>query len=325
MPTVDNRWCVIIGITAGLMAALLWAGGAVVARYLVHTDLPPDELTLLRYVGCFPLALAAVATLRRKALLDLPPLKIAVLVLLAGPLYQLIILLGYRHATAGAGSLLVTGLLPVCGIGLALLWPLRAQSQPLTAAKLIGAGFAAAGLVVLAVGGPAGSSFDLAGFAIFAIAALMWALLNQLIRAWSVDPLKLTIALALWSPAFLPLWLLTRKDLPSLAVSSDGLLQIAYHGILVAFVATLLFFVAVRRLGAVDAGIIQTATPAITVALGAIALAEVPTAMQVTGVAITLVGLLLAIKGLPNSSQVGLGGMPTPLAVGAGRSQPTSG
>ena len=62
----------LLGIAAGMLAALIWGGGAVVSRYLVLNRLDPIDLTFLRYVGCLPIAalLALQAPARAHLALD---------------------------------------------------------------------------------------------------------------------------------------------------------------------------------------------------------------------------------------------------------------
>ena len=59
---------------------------------------------------------------------------------------------------------------------------------------------------------------------LFVLAAGLWAILNELVRRWKIDPLRLTVALAMWSPVFLPIWLvfnaggLMKVGLPMIAL-----------------------------------------------------------------------------------------------------------
>lgn len=280
-----------LGTLAGLTAAVIWGGGAVVSRHLVGSGLAPVDLAVLRYLGCFLVA-AAILIARPELRRDrLPVGRLAMLLLLAGPPYQLLLLAGYGHATAGGGSLLVSGLLPVFALLLA-----GFAGQPVPALSRLGAGLALAGLTVFALGSPLNPSATSLGVLVFAAAASLWAALNHLVARWQIDPLQLTLALAGWSPVFLPLWWLAPAShlQPSLP---DALLQIAYHGILVAFLATWAFFLAVRRLGAGAAGVLQAATPLCAAALGALLLGETLVEAQLAGTAMTVAGIGLAVSG----------------------------
>ena len=190
-----------IGIICGTLAALLWGGGAVVSRHLVTAHLDPMDMVLLRYAACFPIAVGLLIAFGRRVWLDVPLERLLILLLLAGPPYHLLLTTGYEQATAGAGSLLVGGLLTVFSLAV----PLAFNSAKPSANAVLGAALACVGLAIFAVGGVS-QAVTANGFAIFSSAALCWAILNALIRHWQIEPLKLTVALALWSPLFLPIY-----------------------------------------------------------------------------------------------------------------------
>ena len=282
----------ILGLLCAGVAALIWGGGAVVSRHLVTHSLDPLDLALLRYAGCFPIALLAVLGLGRRARLDLDWGRLAVLLMLAGPPYQLLLITGYAHATAGGGALLVSGLLPV----FSFLIPLLSTNARPSPGVTLGAALAVAGLVVFNAG-PAQAAFSDAGLFIFSLAAMLWAALNHLVRSWRIDPLRLTVALALWSPLFLPVYLVLRPSGFATAPPREIALQLVYHGWLVAFAATLLFFTAVRLAGLVTSSVLQALAPCLSAALGALLLAEPLSGQQQAGIAITTAGVMLTAAG----------------------------
>jgi drug/metabolite transporter (DMT)-like permease len=282
-----------LGMLAGLAAALLWGGGSVVSRHLVSQRLDPMDLALLRYMGCFPIAAVAMVLFRERVRLDISWFRLVVLLLLAGPPYHVFVIGGYVHATAGAGALIITGLMQVFSLAIPfILVGARPQWAP-----VIGAGLAILGLAIFATDMAAGFSFTPLGLAIFAIAALGWALLTYYVRLWKIDPLQLTNALALWSPLFLPLYLWFRPSPDFSGPIAETLLQLVYHGVLVAYGATLLFFVAVRRLGVSTAAVIQALAPGLAAVMGALLLSEVLSPVRVLGIAIVIVGIVVTSIG----------------------------
>lgn len=280
---------VVSGIASGLTAAILFAGGAVVSRHLVSAGHAPLDLTLVRYLGCFPFAVLALAAMPASLRLDVSWPKLLALLAVGGPPYHVLLLSGYAHATSGAGALLVTALVPV--LGLAVSWTLCRERPRWQAA--LGASLVLAGLIVF--GGLATTAaFTPAGLAIFTAAALTWAVLNHLVRIWRVDPLRLTLALALWAPLFLPFYLVSSPTgIASLSPSADLLLQLVYHGIIVALGATLLFFAAIRNAGADRAAALLALVPPIAAAMGVSFLGEAFTATEALGTAITVCGIVL--------------------------------
>src|SRR5690606_39355901 len=83
------------GLLCGLAAAAIWGGGSVVSRHLVTSGLGPADLTLLRYAGCFPVAVVALLLMGNRIWLGVSWPRLAVLLILGGPLFHLIVLPGY--------------------------------------------------------------------------------------------------------------------------------------------------------------------------------------------------------------------------------------
>jgi drug/metabolite transporter (DMT)-like permease len=281
-----------IGVFCGVLAAVLWGGGAVVSRHLVTAHIDPMDMVLLRYAACFPIAVGLLIAFGRRVWLDIPLERLLVLLLLAGPPYHLLLTTGYEQATAGAGALLTTGLLTVFSLAV----PLAFNSSKPSANALFGAALACIGLAVFAASGSS-RSITASGFAIFSTAALCWAVLNALIRHWRIEPVKLTVGLALWSPLFLPVYTSIRPWEGLSTPAPALLLQFVYQGWLVAFVATLLFFIAIRYAGAPTAAALQALAPGVSSGLGAILLAEPIGRLQVVGLAITILGVMFASGG----------------------------
>jgi drug/metabolite transporter (DMT)-like permease len=281
-----------IGILCGILAAALWGGGAVVSRHLVTAHLDPMEMVLLRYAACFPIAVGLLIAFGRRVWLDLPLERLLVLLVIAGPPYHLLITTGYEQATAGTGSLLISGLLTIFSLAM----PMAFHAPKPTLTSVWGAALACAGLGLYAASG-SGPAISPVGFAIFSSAALCWAVLNALIRHWQIDPLKLTVALALWSPLFLPVYTTIRPWHALAGPAPELLLQFVYHGWLVAFVATLLFFLAIRFAGATIAAALQALAPGVSACLGALLLFEPLGRMQLVGLAVTILGVMFASGG----------------------------
>jgi drug/metabolite transporter (DMT)-like permease len=283
------------GCACGVSAALIWGGGAVVSRHLVTQGYAPVDLAALRYLGCLPIAVAVLGRHGWQWMCaGLSWQQIAVLVGLAGPPYHLLVIAGYKHATSGGGALLISGLLPVYALALTCVTRRCAPRS----VHIIGVGAVITGLVLLAFPATGTADFPLLigpiGFALFATAALSWAVLNHLIRAWRVAPMRLTLLLAVTSPAFFPVYLSVRPDSPFSIPLGAAAVQIVYHGVLVGMVGTFLFLEAVTHVGAHRAGNMQALSPVFAVGLGALLLAEtIPATAAVAMVAI-VVGIIAA-------------------------------
>lgn len=289
------------GVFAGLAAAAIWAAGSVVSRHFMTTAATPaGDLALLRYAGALPVAILLVALLPRQFASRIPLRRLLVLVLLAGPLYQALLIQGYSFATAGSGSLLVTAMVPVFSLVLALL-PIGG-GRPVLPATVAGVVLAALGLLVFSIAAPTALAIMPLGVGIFAAVAAMWAMLNLLVAKWSIEPQRLTLGLVLWSPLFLPVWFLNSGPFsPTQHLLEmpfrDVALQVIVHGWLGALVATALFLFCVQATGATTAAILQAVTPAFAAGLGEVTLGETIPPLQITGVALVILGMVLATVG----------------------------
>lgn len=288
-PAISTIRTQALGVLCGLVAAAIWGGGAVVSRFLVTSGLSPADLTLLRYVGCFPVALGMLIAMGSRLQLKVGWRRLLALVMLGGPLYHALVVAGYQFASAGGGALLLAGLLPIFALGLGFAMS-SAKPSP---AKLGGALSVLAGLASFGIG--AGSTVTLTGIGVFAIGAGAWAVLNEAVRRWQVDPLQLTVALILFAPAFTPIYLLTGSTQAFAAPASELLLQVAYHGWLVSIGATGLFFASVRLAGPQAAAALQATSAGFSAILGAAILGEPLMPAQIGGLALVTAGLLLSL------------------------------
>lgn len=264
----------LIGIACGILAALIWGGGAVVSRHLVTSDVQPLDLAMLRYAGACPLAAAIMLVWQRKEWLSWSWRRTAVLIALAGPPYHLLVIAGYEYAPAGAGTLLVSGLLPLLAFALALALKdgSAKTARPAAAMTMLVGGLA---LLGCEAGGADDASIGLVSVIIFTTAACLWAVLNQTVERWRLCPLDLTLMLSVTAPLFLPLyWLSSKQGLQERLSIADAVLQIGYHGLLVGIAATYLFFVAILRAGPRIAAALQALAPAAAVLFGHMALSE---------------------------------------------------
>jgi drug/metabolite transporter (DMT)-like permease len=278
------------GILCGLLAAAAWGGGAVVSRHLVTASLDPLDLAFLRYAGCLPIAALLVLTGRERAGLSLGWGRTLAVVLLAGPPYQALVFFGYTFTSAAGGALLLTGLLPLCALVLGCAW--RRSFPPLP--SLAGCAAVVTGLALFAQ--PGSTSLSASAVAVFGLAALLWAALNEAVRRWGVAPFNLVVALSFWSLPFIPVYfMLSSPGVLLRAPSSDLILQVLYHGWIVAFLATGLFFASVREAGPEAAATLQTLAPAFSAVLGAAFLGEMLTLEQAAALALTLAGVVVLI------------------------------
>lgn len=282
------------GLAWGLLAAAIWASYSVLARLAVKSGLSPGDLTLLRFA---PGALLMAPWLWRWGLRDLAGIgwrRGLLLALLAGPGFSLLFMTGFTYAPLAHGAVIAPACQMLAGLGLSA----ALAGQRLTRETGFGAGFVLLGLVF--IGGDSllhqAGGLTLLGDALFAAAGTCWGAFGALSRRWQVDPLRVTavvvvLAFVLFAPAFLLL-----ADLTRLARAGTGmlLLQVLAQGLGAGLVAVLAFSRAAALLGSGRAAFFGALVPGAASLLAIPVLGEVPSLLQVLGIAAVVSGLLIA-------------------------------
>jgi drug/metabolite transporter (DMT)-like permease len=109
------------------------------------------------------------------------------------------------------------------------------------------------------------------GDLLFLCGASSWAVFTLLLRRYPMEPLTAAVTTTLGSAIlYVPVWWLFLPSTISHAPVAEIAMQAAYQGVVVVFVAMLLYTFAVRRLGA------QTVTLLMAIVPGVSALAAIP-------------------------------------------------
>lgn len=282
------------GIALGLAAAAIWGSYLAMAKAGVSAGLAPADIAFIRYgvAGLIMLPWLLAKGLRRCGGIGWG--RAAILSLLVGPLFILIGVGGYRFAPLAHGAVMQPAALTILGIALAAV---VLKDRP-TAARLAGVAVMLAGLAVIA--GPgllAGGSLTPLGDAMFIVAGGMWALFTLLTKLWKVAPLPATAAVSVLSAAaFVPGYLAV-EGLDRLARTAPAMLvgQIVVQGVLSGVVAVIAFTKAVELIGPARAAVFPALVPAVAILVGVPLTGELPTLLQVAGLALLTLGLLAAI------------------------------
>lgn len=280
-----------------LLLTFIWGVNFAVIKSALG-ELHPFAFNALR----FPLAcLVLYALLRRRGAITLPRredrLRVVGLGVLGNVVYQPLFILGLDLTTAGNASLLLATT-PVWTVLLST-WLRHEEPSPRV---WIGIGGTVTGMVLVVSGGeglhlaPGGLLGDLLMIA----AAVAWSLYTVGARdlvhrygslpvtAWTlwVGSTGLVLMGAPW------LW---RTDLR--AVSPEAWGGVAYAGILAISVAYAIWYRGVRRLGNARTSAYSNLVPVVALLVAWLWLDEVPTAIQLAGACVILVGLSLARTG----------------------------
>lgn len=254
------------GLIAAFFTICIWTGFILVSRYGGKGVLTGWDVTALRFgVG----ALIALIFLPR---VTLPPYKVILLFSVFGGIgYSVTVYTGFRLAPAAHAAVLLPGTLPFATAVIAWLW-LRQNPSPAqrSALLLVFIGIALTAADTLSHGAHL-TSMQMLGDLLFLCGSSSWAMFTLLLRRYPMPPLTAAVTTTLGSALlYLPVWWLFLPSTLAQAPLAEIAMQAAYQGVLVVFVAMLLYTFAVRRLGA------QTVTLLMAIVPGVSALAAVP-------------------------------------------------
>ena len=283
------------GWIAVLATICIWTGFILVSRAGGKGVLTGWDVAALRFgVG----ALIAVCFLPR---VSLPPLKVIALFSLFGGIgYAVTVYSAFRLAPAAHAAVLMPGALPFETAVIAWLWLRQAPSR----AQRVALGLVFAGIVLTAADtlshGAQITGLQLLGDALFLCGSSAWATFTLLLRRYPVQPLAATVATTLGSAvAYLPLWWLFLPSTLGQAPLAEILMQAVYQGVLVVFVAMLLYALAVRRLGPQSVALLMAVVPGLSALAAVPLLGEPLSLLALAGLAAVTAGAILGARQAP--------------------------
>ncbi|MDZ4255306.1 MAG: DMT family transporter [Sulfuritalea sp.] len=280
------------GWIAVVATICIWTGFILVTRAGGKGVLTGWDVTALRFgVG----ALIALFFLPR---VTLPPLKVIALFSLFGGIgYAVAVYSAFRLAPAAHASVLMPGALPFATAVIAWLWLKQAPSRP----QRIALGFVFAGIVLTAADtllyGAQISGMQMVGDLLFLCGSSSWATFTLLLRRYPVSPLTATVSTTLGSAVvYLPIWWLLLPSTLGQAPLAEILMQSVYQGVLVVFVAMLLYTQAVRHLGPQAVALLMAVVPGLS-ALAAVPVLDEPLSLlALAGLAAVTAGAVLGAR-----------------------------
>ncbi len=273
--------------------ALCWSGSWTAGKLGVGA-VPPIELSAIRFAlaGVLMLAIARATG----ASLGLARWKLLIVAAFFGIFaYNALVFVGLTLGPASDGALIVPTLNPVLTVLFA-----SVLGERLTRNKLAGVGVATLGAIVVVVSAQSGAELSsqrllsdlmmLGGAACWSVYATIGAITTR-----TGSPLGVTAVACLAGAAMLfPFGFLEKgyQDVPMWPASAW--LDIAYLVVFATIVGFVLFYWAVRRFGAGLASIMSYLVPIFAVTQAVFLLNEHPTALEIVGGAIILLGVRLA-------------------------------
>ncbi|MCX7146984.1 MAG: DMT family transporter [Sulfuritalea sp.] len=275
----------------------IWTGFILVSRAGGKGVLTGWDVAALRFgVG----ALIAVCFLPR---VSLPPLKVIALFSVFGGIgYAVAVYSAFRMAPAAHASVLMPGALPFSTAVIAWLWLRQAPSRP----QRIALGLVFAGIVLTAADtlshGAQITGMQLVGDVLFLCGSSAWATFTLLLRRYPMQPLAATVATTLGSAVvYLPIWWLFLPSTLEQAPVAEIAMQAVYQGVLVVFVAMLLYTMAVRHLGPQTVALLMAVVPGLSALAAVPVLGEPLSLLALAGLGAVTAGAVLGARQAPKA------------------------
>jgi len=288
----ENRtFRALAGCALALVAVAIWSGWLVITRVAVTSTFSAEDLAALRF-GSAGLILLPVVWKRGFALDRLGWRGLALIATCAGAPYVLLVSHGLRLATAAEAGVLVPGTIPLF---VALISSFTLHER-IGGMGRIGLGLIAAGVVLIVL--PAvleAAAWQLAGYAVCLLSAVMWAAYTIEARRSGIDALHATAIITVISGAvFLPVYALLPEQGLWHAGWTDVVVQLVYQGPLTGIIALLTYNRAITILGATRASAFTALLPLSALVLAIPVVGEWPTAGNALGAVLAGLGVLLA-------------------------------
>jgi drug/metabolite transporter (DMT)-like permease len=281
----------LLGIACGAGAALFWALGLAIGRHGILIGFAPADIVFHRFVWA---GLVFLPFFARDAVHSIGWRKSVWLTLAGGPFLAFFSYAGFLFVPLAHGGVIQ----PACSAVGGLLLARLVLAEKLPAQRVAGAAVILLGLCV--IGGEALATIGLHGVSgdlLFATAGLFFAVFATLVRKWRIAPLRAVAVTAVVSLAGIPIYWAAFGFGSMIAQGFwENLLQALGQGIFGGAGAVYLFTQSVVRLGVARAAVFPSLVPGFVLLLGPLLLGEMPTALQLIGFAIVLVGFRFAQK-----------------------------
>src|ERR1700687_2970070 len=283
------RHATALGVACGAGAALFWALGFVAARQGVTSGLSPLVIALHRiaWPGLPLLPLVAKNNFADLRILGLP--RAAALAVFGGLPIALLSYVGYVLVPLGHGAVIQPSCAALGGLVLARL----VLKEPLPPRRILGAAAIVAGLLV--IGAEALQTIGahgLFGDFLFVAAGSFFAVFGVLVRRRRIGGIRAAAVTSVLSLAGLPILLFSFGNMLA-AGFYENAMQALVQGVLAGAGAIYLFTRAVVLLGASRAVLFPSLVPPFTLLIGYLTIGEAPSAAQLAGLVIVIVGFRL--------------------------------
>lgn len=284
----------VIGIACGAGAALCWAVGLVSALHGISIGLSPLELSLHRLVWA---GFAFLPFVRASGAADIAGIgwgRSITLTLFGGVLLALFSNAGFTLVPLGHGGVIQPSCAALGGLVLATI----VFKEHVYASRIIGAVALVCGLCI--IGYEALSTFGVGGILgdlSFAMAGFCFAIFGVLLKLWKIAPIRAVAITSVLSLVLIPFQYFLSGFDRLIAVGFVENVKLALVlGALSGALATYMFTRAVVLLGAARAAVFPALVPPFTLVTGYVFLGNIPSLLQIIGLAMVLLGFRFTQK-----------------------------
>jgi drug/metabolite transporter (DMT)-like permease len=280
------------GLIAVFFIICIWTGFILVSRHGGKGVLTGWDVTALRFgVG----ALIALFFLPR---VTLPPYKVILLFSVFGGVgYAVTVYAAFRMAPAAHAAVLLPGALPFATAVIAWLW-LRQKPSPAQqiALMLVFIGITLTAADTLSHGAHL-TGMQMLGDLLFLCGSSSWAVFTLLLRRYPMPPLTAAVSTTLGSAIlYLPVWWLFLPSTLGQAPVAEIAMQAIYQGVLVVFVAMMLYSFAVRILGGQTVALLMAIVPGLSALAAVPVLGEPLSLLTLAGLGAVTMGAVLGAR-----------------------------
>ena len=277
------------GYAAAFAIMLIWSSWLVASRHGTQSGLTPYDLAALRYGISGLISLPFV--LHYKPWQGMPLHRIAVLTILLGPLYILLVFGGFLYAPASHGGIFMNGALPVITLLIAWFW----LCEPVRPLPLLGSAVALVAIVLIVADASElllGESWP--GDLMFLAAGVFFSLYMIVSRLWRVTPIQLILCGAVLNAVlYMPVWFLFLPSALESASIAELALQTVYQGLIPNLLGLILVGVAVQRIGSSETSAFLAGVPGMGALLAVAFLGETLGLLSWFALALLTVGIAM--------------------------------
>ncbi|WP_249977839.1 DMT family transporter [Vreelandella olivaria] len=283
----------LIGVTAGIFAAIIWGLWPVLTRFGVTSNFTAQEIVAVRFV--FAGLMLLPYYFRKRVWQRISPIKSFIIASGAGAIYVYVSALGLQYVPAGHLGVVETGtMLILSALGGYLFLNERKTYVQVMGYCLIFGGLALVNWQSLAINA---TPEILLGDLYLVLGGVLWASYTILTKKWGLVSWDAVAAVSVWSLlTWVPLIILFGDFHLDVEEAGAWLVQGVGQGIITAVLGLWLYSVAVEKLGASRGSLFGALVPAFAMIGGLLFLLEVPTSYEIIGVFLTTLGILVSIR-----------------------------